>query len=65
MTPETMETLVTYERITELVYKAIETEVGEAAELKIETEKLLDEAFGLIAINLGLPEDQPASYSPW
>jgi hypothetical protein len=63
-TPETLDNLVTFETITEHVYRAIEIEVGVAAEFKPETEAELDKAFGLIAKALGLPEDQPASYLP-
>ncbi len=65
MTSEQQDSLATFETITELVFRALETEVGDVPEeLKPETSRLLGEAFRLTAKGLRLPEDQQASYLP-
>jgi hypothetical protein len=49
---------IAFERILNIVYKAIDTEVGEEREeLKVETEWVIDEFQTELKRLLGLPED--------
>lgn len=48
---------IQFQKIAHLVYKAIETEVGEADEFKVETEWVVDSIHVEIKKILGLPAD--------